>query len=97
MHYTTLLSPEQQAFETVRAALEWMGIEVCHCLYASPNPTVIDLTIILTAESFWQALYAVEQGFCSDISHGDLLIVLESNDDLPGFYQVDLSVPVEVL
>lgn len=60
MNHTTPLAAEQ-AFAVIQDALTWMGIETCRCLYAAPSSNSIDLTVLLTAESFWEALYAVEQ------------------------------------
>lgn len=96
MNHTTPLAAEQ-AFAVIRDALTWMGIEICHCLYAAPHWDLIDLTILFAAESIWQAEYAVEQGFCTDVLRGDIAIVLEASETRSGFYKVDLMIPAKVL
>lgn len=96
MHYTTLLSPEQQAFETVRAALEWMGVGSISLLCAECVPHSVNLTIILSAASYLDACDILNNAFCDDVRYGDVEIVLSSTGYLMGFYQVVVSVPEEV-
>ncbi len=96
MHYTTLLSPEQQAFDTVRAALQWMGVETINLLCAECAPQSISLTILISAASYLDARVILNNAFCDDIQYGDVEIVLSSTGYLLGFYQVTVSVPEEV-
>lgn len=98
MNHITLLPQEQQAFETVKASLTFMGCERILVLCASFNPTnaQVLLIILFAAEDLWCAENLLQESFCDDILHESVRVIFPSFRTLPGLYECEIIVPVEV-